>query len=288
MRKPDFLPALRAAAGGTVEFVRRDGMVFSAAIAFNLLLSAIPVAFLAFAITSFFLGKDDLPFTQLSSILKETFPYGAPVLVQNLRRLVSSGRTFGVVGLLLLLVSSYSFTAAVHKSLAVVMGERRYRERGRTGRAALSHLVLVVSLTVLTSAAILVPPLWKGVLHLLRNAPPGVEAVIEFLSWLVSFAVLPFLLFAAGFASYKWLSPRPVRNPLAAAGSVMFLLLVLAARKGFLFYVSKLSRMSVIYGSLFGIVSFIIVAYLFAASYLLCAAVIAEADREGMTKEPDP
>jgi uncharacterized BrkB/YihY/UPF0761 family membrane protein len=281
-------PALRATWRGTRDFVRRDGLVFSAAIAFNLLLSAIPVSFLAFAGASLFLGKDELPFTQLSSMLKDTFPYGAQVLVPNLRRLVSSGRTFGAVGLLLLMASSYSFTAAVHKSLATVMGERRSRSRGRTARAALSHIVLVVSLTVLTAAAILVPPLWSGALRLLRTAPREVEAFAEFLSWLVPYGVLPLLLFVAGFASYKWLTPRPVRTSLAAWGSVLFLLLILTAKRGFLFYVSKLSRMNVIYGSLFGIVSFIIVSYLFAASYLLCASVIAAADGKCDTQEPDP
>jgi uncharacterized BrkB/YihY/UPF0761 family membrane protein len=146
----------------------------------------------------------------------------------------------------------------------------------------------VFSLTLLTAAAIIVPPAWKWVLHLFRRAPLGVETGLEFVTWLFSFAILPLLLFTAGFASYKWLSPRPVRTAAAAGGSLLFILLVLAVRNGFLFYVNKLSRMSVIYGSLFGIVSFIMVAYLFAAAYLLCASVIAAGDEDGPSKEPAP
>jgi len=69
--------AFRAVTEGAAIFFRNHGPVYSAAIAFNMLLSAIPVLFLAFAAAGWIIGKNDLPFAQLTEILRNTFPYGA-------------------------------------------------------------------------------------------------------------------------------------------------------------------------------------------------------------------
>jgi uncharacterized BrkB/YihY/UPF0761 family membrane protein len=60
----------------------------------------------------------------------------------------------------------------------------------------------------------------------------------------------------------------------ALAGSLIFLLLLYFIKSGFAYYVKRFSRLNIIYGSLFSIICFIIVAYLFAAAYLFCASII--------------
>jgi uncharacterized BrkB/YihY/UPF0761 family membrane protein len=50
---------------------------------------------------------------------------------------------------------------------------------------------------------------------------------------------------------------------------------------GFIFYVRKFSKLNLLYGSLFGIICFIITIYLFAAAYLYGASVIGVLDRTG-------
>jgi len=89
--------ALRVVTEGAAIFFRNHGPVYSAAIAFNILLSAIPVLFLVFAATGWIIGKSDLPFEQLSEILRSTFPYGARVLIPNLRRLLEAGSAIGIL-----------------------------------------------------------------------------------------------------------------------------------------------------------------------------------------------
>lgn len=269
--------AARVAVLALLRFLTNHGTVFSAAVAFNLLLSVIPILFLVFAVTSVVIGTNDLPFAQLSALLRDTFPYGASVLVPNLRRLIAEGSTFGIVGTVLLFVSSFSATDAVHNSLAVMMETPR-RRRFRSG--ALFHVALVLALILLTAAAILVPPVWRGMAYLMRDLPPRLEEFLQFVQRLVSYAILPGLGILGGFASYKVLSPYPIRGAHALAGSLCFLAMVHAIRVGFVFYVTKFGRLSIIYGSLFGIVSFIIVAYLFAAAYLLGACVIGVLEEE--------
>ncbi len=282
------LRVLRAVRDGSVSFFRDHGLVYSAAVAYNILLSAIPILFLVFAVTSLFIRTDELPFAQLTNILRNTFPYGAQVLVPVLKGLMASRGTFGVVGFVLLVFSSYSATDAVHTSLAVMLGRR---QRKRFVRGVGFHLVLVLALTVLTFAAILVPPIWKGVQVLSHDViGGGFNAAFHVVLQSIADATLAGILFLGGALSYRYLSPGTIRWRLAFGGSLGFVFLLYAIRLGFIFYIKKFSRLNLIYGSLFTIICFIIVAYLFAAAYLLCASVIGALEREegeGASPEKD-
>lgn len=269
---------------GASGFFRKHGMVYSASVAFNLLLSAIPVLFLVFAVTSLFIGTKDLPFAELTGLLKNTFPYGAQVLVPTLKGLFASGATFGILGSLLLVLASFSATEAVHTSLSVIMG---VGEKMRFWHRAASHVALVLSLTLLAFSAILVPPLWKGLAVITSGMPEGLDSAFHLLLEGIADAVLLGILFAGGALSYRYLSPIRVGWRNALAGSSLFIVLLHAIRFGFGFYVKKFSKLNVIYGSLFGIVCFIIVAYLFAAAYLFGASIIGVLEREKETIFPE-
>jgi len=157
---------LRALEEGAAIFFRNHGPVYSAAIAFNILLSAIPILFLAFAVTGWFIGRNDLPFHQLTEILRGNFPYGARVLVPNLRRMLEAGNAIGILGTILLLASSFSATDAVHTSLSVMLMRKRQK---RILRSLGFHVAFVIVLILLTAAAIVIPPLWDGLFFLTQG-----------------------------------------------------------------------------------------------------------------------
>lgn len=161
--------AFQAVTEGAAIFFRNHGPVYSASIAFNILLSSIPILFLAFAATGWIIGKSDLPFAQLTEILSSTFPYGARVLVPNLRHMMEAGTTFGIFGTVLLLFTSFSATDAVHTSLSVMLMRKRQK---RILRPLGFHVVFVIVLIVLTAAAIVVPPLWEGSSTSRKECPP--------------------------------------------------------------------------------------------------------------------
>ncbi len=269
--RPSFRRIRDVLSEGTAHFLRSHGFVYSAAVAFNLLLASIPILFLVFAAAAAIIGRDELPFATLSSILRETFPYGARVLVPNLKNLFASGATFGVVGTLLLLFASFSATDAVQTSLAVMLGTSRKK---RFVRGALFHVSLVFTLIVLTSAVILVPPLLSGLAYFTKGLAAHWDAAFHTLIYGIREAALAGMIFLAGVLSYRHLSSRRVRLENALAGSLAFLLLFYAINGGFRFYIKRFSRLNVLYGSLFSIICFIIVAYLFAAAYLFCASII--------------
>jgi uncharacterized BrkB/YihY/UPF0761 family membrane protein len=270
--------ASRAITEGAAIFFRYHGSVYSAAIAFNILLSAIPVLFLAFAATGWIIGKSNLPFEQLTEILSNTFPYGARVLVPNLRVLMEAGATFGILGTVLLLLSSWSATEAVHTALSVMVRSKRQK---RIWRSLVFHVVFVVVLILLTAAAIIVPPLWDGIFYLTKGMSAQVDHAFRGIMKLVADIFMVGILLLGSVLSYRYLSPGKIRLRNAFVGTVIFLALLQGIRYGFIFYVRKFSKLNLLYGSLFSIICFIIVAYLFAAAYLYGASVIGVLERMG-------
>jgi len=214
---------VKIAREGASGFFRRHGMVYSASVAFNLLLSAIPVLFLVFAATSLILGTKDLPFAALADLLKNTFPYGAQILVPTLKGLFASGTTFGILGFLLLVLSSFSATEAVHTSLSVMM---EIGDKKRFWRRAVSHVAMVLVLTVLAFSAILVPPLWQGLTVITSGMPGGLDSAFHLLLRTIAYVALLGILFAGGAASYRYLSPIRVRWRNALTGSSLFIVLI--------------------------------------------------------------
>jgi len=268
--------AFRPVTEGAAIFFRNHGLVYSAAIAFNILLSAIPVLFLAFAATGWIIGKSDLPFAQLTDVLRNTFPYGARVLVPNLRRLLEAGNAFGILGTALLLFASFSATDAVHTSLSVMLMRRRQK---RFRHSIAFHVVFVIVLIELTAGAIVVPPLWDGIFFLTKGMSIRTDLAIRSLLQLIAETLLAGIMLLGSVLSYRYLSPGMVRLRNAFAGTVIFLALLQGIKFGFLFYIRKFSKLNILYGSLFSIICFILVTYLFAAAYLYGASVIGVLER---------
>jgi YihY family inner membrane protein len=270
--------AFRPVTEGAAIFFRHHGPVYSAAIAFNILLSVIPILFLAFAATGWIIGKNELPFAQLTVFLRDTFPYGARELVPDLRRLVEAGNTFGILGTVLLLFSSFFATDAVHKSLSVMMMRRR---RKQFWRSIAFHVIFVIVLIVLTAAAIVVPPLWEGIFYLTKGMSSQMDHAFRGVLRLVADIILVDVLLLGSVLSYRFLSPGKIRLRNAFVGTVIFLVLLQGIRYGFVFYIRKFSKLNILYGSLFSIICFILVVYLFAAAYLYGASVIGVLERTG-------
>jgi uncharacterized BrkB/YihY/UPF0761 family membrane protein len=96
----------------------------------------------------------------------------------------------------------------------------------------------------------------------------------------ISDNIIAAILFGGGAFGYRVRSPIRMRRKNALVGSFPLLILLYSIKVEFPFYVKKFSRLNLIYGSLFGIGCFIIVAYLFAAAYLFGASIIGVLERE--------
>ena len=162
-------------------------------------------------------------------------------------------------------------------ALSVMLGTSRKK---RFVRGALFHVSLVFTLIVLTSAVILVPPMLSGLAYFTKGLAAHWDAAFQAMIYGIRETLLAALIFLSGVLSYRYLSPRRARMQNVLAGSFAFLLLFYAINGGFRFYIKRFSRLNVLYGSLFSIICFIIVAYLFAAAYLFCASIIGTLEKK--------
>ncbi|MGA8752631.1 YihY/virulence factor BrkB family protein [Candidatus Deferrimicrobium sp.] len=270
--------AFRPVTEGAAIFFRQHGLVYSAAIAFNILLAAIPILFLAFAATGWIIGKSELPFAQLTDLLRDTFPGGARGIVPNLRRLLEAGSAIGILGTILLLFTSFTATDAVHTSLSVMMMRKR---RKQFWRSIAFHVVFVIVLIVLTAAAIVVPPLWDGIFYLTKGMSSEMDYAFRGIMQLVADILFLDIMLLGSVLSYRYLSPGKIRLRNAFIGTVIFLALLQGIKFGFVFYIRKFSKLNLLYGSLFSVICFILIIYLFAAAYLYGASVIGVLERTG-------
>ena len=129
--------------------------------------------------------------------------------------------------------------------------------------------------------AIVVPPLWEGIFYLTKGMSSEVDHAFRGIMQLVADVILVDIMVLGSVLSYRYLSPGKIRLRNAFIGTVIFLALLQGVRLGFIFYIRKFSQLNLLYGSLFSIICFILVAYLFAAAYLYGASVIGVLERMG-------
>ena len=153
------------------------------------------------------------------------------------------------------------------------------KRQKRVRRSLAFHVVFVIVLIVLTAAAIVVPPLWEGLFYLTKGMSSQVDHAFRGILQLVADIIMLDIMLLGSVLSYRYLSPGKVRLRNAFAGTVIFLALLQGIRYGFILYIRKFSKLNVLYGSLFSIICFILVAYLFAAAYLYGASVIGVLER---------
>jgi len=185
--------------------------------------------------------------------------------------MMEAGTTFGIFGTVLLLLTSFSATDAVHTSLSVMLMRKRQK---RIRRSLSFHVVFVIALIVLTAAAIVVPPLWEGLFYLTKGMSSQVNFAFRSLLQLIADVVLVGILLLGSVLSYRYLSPGKVRLRNAFAGTVIFLALLQGHPVRHHLLRQEIQQVESTLRFLVSIICFILVTYFFAAAYLYGASVI--------------
>ncbi|RMG60825.1 MAG: YihY/virulence factor BrkB family protein, partial [Deltaproteobacteria bacterium] len=265
---------LRYARRSVSRFIEGNGFVYSSAISFNVFLSIIPFLFIVSMVGGFFSRSLSNP-NGWQTLLQDFFPFAADVIIENFFLLQKKTGTLGIFGFVALFLTTLSFTNTVHLSLSVLWGERK-----RKGFLSifLSHFLIIIGSGVVIIAITIIASLTA----LLRKA--GIPLETPALRFLVDESLrifnhlIPFIVISLASAfAYRHLSPIHVPIPHSLSGGFVFGVLTYLVKEGFILYLRFLSRLNVIYGSIFGIVCFIIASYLFAVFFLMTACFIYEA-----------
>lgn len=271
-----FVQQVNGLTGGALSIIRRTFQSFgkaqasgaAASVAYYALFSLFPLVLALVAAGSVVL-EDEQALREVIDLVSSAIPVSQELIRQNIRQVLQSRGTFGLVGLLGLVWSATGvFTNLSHNINRAWSGtEQQGFLRGRVlaltmvGVLAVLLILSVVSTTVVNLLPQLNVPLWNS------------TSIYETVLWPIVTGLLPLLLSFGLFAAlYRWVPNTTVPWPAALWGAGVAALLWEAAKRGFVWYLNAgLARYSLVYGSLGTVVALMFWLYLSASITFLGA-----------------
>jgi len=258
-------------------FRANQGLLLAGAVAYYTLLSIIPVFALVLIVLSQFL-EQQLLLETVSTILAMAAPIRTEVLSMHLEALLSHWKVIGTMGLLFLLFFSTLAFTVLENSMSMIFFHRKLAQR----RHYLVSAMLPYLYILLLAAGFLVVSLMAGWLNQHSADTPSLIGVD--INMTRTTATVLYLLGVLGevlllTSIYLVMPVGRLAWSHALIGGIVATLLWEITRHGLVWYFTKLSFVSVIYGSLATTV-IILLSFEFAAIILLLGAqVIAEYER---------
>jgi membrane protein len=266
-------------------FARARAPEAAAAMAYYALLSLFPLMLVLVAVSSFFLGREQVQ-REAISLITQALPISEELIARNIQQVLRLRGTVGIAGLLGALWSATGvFTVLVrHINLAWSDAElRSFLEKRLVGLVVVTTLAVLLVLSLLSSAAF-------DLLAQFQVPLAGGVAIYETPLWDLLSALVPALAtFLMFLAFYRWVPNTRVRWRAACWGALVATLGWRVAIEGFTCYIrTGLVDFELVYGSLAIVVVLLVWIYLTGLIALLGAHVGAAVDRRVKSSESGP
>lgn len=254
-------------------FHRNDCMTSAAAISFYAFFSLIPLMFIMTAAVGFLIGaRPDLQ-DRIIGMVREAVPYLGPRLIADLKALSTNWKTFGWLGLVVLLSGADFVMGAAARALMRVFesGGRFGFLRGKVINllGVLLAIVAALSSIAMTAASYYLEALEVNIL--------GLGYVYTFFIIILTRFVAPFLLVSGMVALvFRLISGPNLDIRSAFFGSALFTVLWELAKQLFALYVANFQSYNKFYGSI-GTLMILLMWIFYSANIFLFAASSARA-----------
>lgn len=255
-------------------YVDNDGFVYSASISYNMLIASIPFLFILFVITGFFIPQIISDQAKLRDMVGSFFPFSTNFIIQNIDLLYRNRGTLGVLGVIALFLATYSLTNAVYVSLSAMIA------RGK--RISFTRTLITHATGIALFTALLIGVMMGGSLLAIFQGfsshidTPIVKLILNKTIIFIKDSLQPFVIALVTTLVYRHLTPVHIPYRAACTGGIFFTILIIVIKTVFIVYTGKISKLGLIYGSIFGVICFIIATYIFATVFLFTACVIEE------------
>jgi membrane protein len=258
-------------------FLRNHGLLLTSAVAYNMMLSLIPLSAVLLVVFSHFFDQDLL----LKSITAEVSliaPAFAPTLVEVLEGFLTNRQVVGWVGLLVLLFFSSMAFRVLEDSIAIIFHRPLPTLKRNFWLSALMPylfiLIVAVGLILVTSANAIIDA-QSQILHSFPKLDRIVHNHVGLIIYLIGMVGLV-LLFTL---LYEIMPVAKVSFRRALAGGLTAAILWEITRHLLVAYYTKISLVNVIYGSMATIIIVLLTMEAAALILLLGAQVIADLQR---------
>jgi len=259
-------------------FKRNQGLLLSGAVAYNTLLSIVPMSILVLIVLSHFIGEEQLFYT-LSTYLEMLIPGYAATLTDQVRVFLEHRKVVGVIGFLFMLFFSSIAFMVLENAMSVILFHRGRTER----RHFLISVIIPYAYIFLISLAILLVSFIIGAIETLESRHLiifGLSLSLGGASGVVLYilGILGEVLMLTSIYLVMPVVHSTFRHALIGGIAATFLWEI--TRRVMVWYYSVLSMVNIIYGSfatavisLLGIEAVVVI-------LLLGAQVIAELERK--------
>jgi YihY family inner membrane protein len=230
-----------------VDFRRHQGLLLASAVAYNTLLSIVPLFALLLAVLAHFVDQAILLRT-ISHYVELLLPGRSGAVVEQAAGFVAHREVIGAVSALVLLFFSSIAFMVLENAMAMIFLDRTVRRRHFVVSAILPYLfilALALALLLVTLIAAALDVLSHDVVHLLGRSW-SLAGVTRFALWLLTVAGSALLLTGL----YLVMPVGRISFRHALLGGVTATALWEIVRRGLAWYLANVSMVNVIYGSL--------------------------------------
>jgi membrane protein len=251
------------------EFGADNGTLLAASVSFTLLFSIFPLALVAVYIAGSFAASPNVQ-EQIIRGIGYLLPVSRQLIMSTISHISAARGAIGVVALIALVWGGLSFFNSVRVSLNAVWGIRRPH---RIFKAQLINLIMMIGAAILLFLSVLITAMFS-IIH-----EPGIQVKgAEFMRSTLAMRILANIL-ATGFAFLVFLllyrfipSIRPKWKDIwigALAAAVFFEI----TKVIFIWYIRVFSPYDLVYGSIGGLIAFLMWTYLSALVFLFIAKI---------------
>lgn len=268
-------------------FKRNQGLLLSGAVAYNTLLSIVPMSILALIVLSHFIEEEQLFYT-LSMYLEMLIPGYAATLTDQVRVFLEHRKVVGIIGFLTMLFFSSIAFMVLENAMSVIFSRRVRKER----RHFLISVIIPYVYLFLIGLAILLVSFIIGAIETLENRNLtifGLSLSLGGTSGVVLYilGIMGEVLMLTSIYLVMPVVSSTVRH--ALVGGIAATILWETVRRVMVWYYSVLSMVNIIYGSFATAVIALLGIEAVAVILLLGAQVIAELERANeLVKEKVP
>ena len=230
----------------------------AAAVAFNVFVALFPMILFLFTLVPYFPVQDIT--TRILEVLQEFLPPGTYDSVSSTINEIMSIEHGGLMSLGLLLAFYFSTSAVSSFFRGFNMGDKEFGQVSFIKEQLYSILVMLMFVALLVLSIVLIT-VGQKLLPVFFTKIHFYNGFVVFLINLIRWLVVIFALIVAVSLLYHFGNPHSKRFKLFSPGSLLFTGLFIVGTMSFNFYISNISTYNLLYGSIGGLIIFVIWIY---------------------------
>lgn len=251
-----------------LQFLSGQGPLLASGLAFNVLLYCIPLLFLIISIMGFLFAGSDRGIQGAVHVLVPLIPGSDQIITDNITMIVDGRNNFGLIGCVLFFIFSTTMFGSARNALNTLLGIKQPRHFFMGMGIDFLMTLAISTLFGFTIALISLLAVVRGLADQIRFIAPLVQS-----GWILNGKILGFVFTTVlFFVLYRFCPTRTSRPRVLWTAAVTGAVLLEISKWAFALYVSMAHNVTLLYGTLRGLLFLFLWAYYACMVFLFAGA----------------